>query len=66
MNKELKINLLKAIHYEGFELVFNTLTETEDPKLNELVHEFRKAYRSLADYIGYPQDLDLLEPETQM
>ena len=66
MQKELKVRLLKAIYYVGFHTVFDTLPEQEDERLNELTRAYRKAYRELAEYAGYPDDMDLLEPESIM
>lgn len=72
MNKEIKKNLLTAIYYYGFHEVFDTLTQTNedseyhDARLDELTTAYRKAYRELAAYVGYPDDLDMLETETLM
>lgn len=66
MNKEVQARLLEAIVYYGFNHVFNTLTPGDDEKLNELTNAYRKAYRELAIYVGYPDDLGLLERETIM
>lgn len=66
MNKELKINLLTAIVYLGFHDTFDCMTPCDDEKLNDMVHAYRKAYRELAAYVGFPDDLELLEKESIM
>lgn len=66
MNKELKTNLLTAIVYIGFHDTFDSMTPTDDEKLNDLARAYRKAYRELADYVGFPDDLEILEKETLM
>ena len=68
MNKEQKLGLLKCIGYIGFHDTFDgmAIDMIEDENLAKLVSKYLGAYKALAEYVGFPDDLELLEKETIM
>lgn len=69
MNKEEKVYVLETVEREGFDYAFteySDFNEVKDEEFHRLRVMYKRASQALAEYIGYPEDVEILEKETQM
>lgn len=69
MRNEQKVEVLRLIAVLGFESAFDDalrFDDINDPEFHRCLVMYKRARRQLSEYIGYPNDLDLLEKDTQM
>lgn len=69
MNTKAKVEILQLVSAVGFDMAFDgtlTFDDINDPEFHRVFVIYKRARRQLAEYVGYPDDLELLEKESQM
>lgn len=69
MDKDKQLNILRLIEVVGFDNAFNQefiFESIDDINFQTALKNYRESKQVLADLVGYPDKLEMLERETQM
>lgn len=69
MDKDKQLNILKLIEVVGFDEAFSqefVFENIDDISFQTALKNYRESKQLLADLVGYPDKIEMLERETQM